>query len=111
MVGMEYIEDLIVNHWNVYIHVFKKHPVFDKLEEEGQNSPFLEELHYGCSYIKFDRDKSNDIVAKHYGSDYGHLHDDHYETVDNREAAREIFFDAERLFLSFKDIEDEKLVV
>ena len=37
-----------------------------------------------------------------------HLHDEHFENCDNENhpAAREIFFDAERLFDSFKESED-----
>ena len=107
--GSEFGKDVVVNHWNVYVHIFKKHPFFEMLNEKGDNYPFLNALHYGCTYTHFDRDKHGTVESKHFGSDYAHLHDEHYAHVSERTDAREIFLDAECLFLDFKEIEDEKI--
>ena len=103
----EFNEEKITNHWNVYLHVFPKHPFFDKFKEQYNNEPFLDTLHYGCTYFKFDRDASGKIMAKHFGSDYQHLHDEHYESVNNPKNAREVFFDAECLYNDFAEAENE----
>ena len=97
--------------WNVYVYVFPEHPFFDKLiENQNNNYPYLEELHYGCTYCNWVYDVSGKVKVKQYGSDYAHLHDEHFEDCDNENhpAAREIFFDAKRLYDSFKEAENKK---
>lgn len=102
--------------WNVYVYVFPKHPSFDKLTDsispllgDDENYEILDSLHYGCTYCHWGYDKDGKVISKQYGSDYAHLHDDHFEGCDSKDHpyAREIFFDAERLYDSF--ISDVKI--
>lgn len=103
-----YHSDKLSHRWNVYVYVFPNHPFFEKLvENQNNNHPFLEELHYGCTYCDWSRAEDGSVKVKKYGSDYMHLHDEHFEDCDSEKhpAAREIFFDAERLFDSYKESE------
>lgn len=110
--GDEFIVDKEqkTHRWNVYVYVFKNHTFFDKLvENQNDNYPFLNTLHYGCTFCNWSRDEEGNVISKQYGSDYMHLHDDHFENCDSKEHhhAREIFFDAECLFDYFKDANSE----
>lgn len=104
-------KNALSHKWNVYVYISPEHPFFDKMKESiSDNYPFLEELHYGCTYCYWYRDENGSVTMKKYGSDYIHLNDDHFEDCDSEDHpyAREIFFDAERLFDSFKEAEDCK---
>lgn len=110
-IDMAIDRNALSHKWNVYIYIFPNHPFFDKMNETlNGNYPFLQEFHYGCTYCYWERDSDGKITVKKYGSDYAHLHDEHFEDCDsdNHPYAREIFFDAERLYDSFKESEDYK---
>ena len=80
-----YDEPIVANQFNVYAYIFKKHPLFDKIDENGQmyQDVFnLMPLHCGPSYFKVHRDEKNEVVSYQVGSDYHHLYDE-YEWCNN----------------------------
>jgi hypothetical protein len=90
-------------HWNVYVHIFPKHPIFgmvinEKIFNYGINIP----LHRGSSYHKWDYDSSGAVIAKHIGCDYQHLHDERFGTYKTKEQAWEVFRDADELIEFFE---------
>jgi len=106
----EYNKEIRTHNWNVYIYVFPEHPFFDSLSyDPGDNYPTLEALHYGATFREWTYDEENKLNCKKYGSDYCHMNDERFERCDseNHPAAREIFFDAERLFDTFREAEKD----
>lgn len=90
-------------HWNVYVHIFPKHPVFDmvvkdELFDYGADLP----LHWGSSYHKWDYDASGTVIAKHIGCDYQHCDDDQFGKYKTKEQAWEVFRDADELIEFFE---------
>ena len=90
-------------HWNIYVNIFPKHPLFDKVVKEelfdyGIDLP----LHWGSSYHKWDYDASGNVVAKRIGCDYQHCDDDRFGKYKTKEQAWEVFRDADELIEFFE---------
>ena len=90
----------ILNHvWNLYVYIYEKHPLFNKLE----NTKFLLTdfpcMPGGVTYVKWHGDHDSDIIhCKQYGNDYSHIWNcgsDHWATIDD---AYEVFTDATEVF-------------
>ena len=69
-------------HWNVYAHIYDKHPLFDNPENAVETLPF----HCGATYdkiittepaqgIKYDWQRINKTLK--IGSDYAHIYDNY----------------------------------
>jgi len=103
--------DLLSHKWNVYVIVKKLHPMFTKLTEEDTcySHYSLDDLHWGSTFCKWERDSEGRVLTRKYGSDYMHLDDD-YEDCDGEDhwKAREIFGDAKRLFNTFIKLKEER---
>lgn len=108
------------HHWNVYAYVYPKHRIFPTLCDEAARSnvescfPF----HYGSTYCKPNFNEKKEITSWKIGSDYDHLHDDHFSFQSTKEAAFVQFLDAENLFDWLEnqneleaEINSEKIVV
>lgn len=81
--------------WAIYLHVFKRHPLFDQLVRDGRRGDLVQSmpLHWGESYWRHVKDDDGETIT--VGCDYHHLHDTHY-TFDE---SPEVFMrDADALY-------------
>ena len=88
------------NCWCVYGIVYKKHPIFERLNIDlcYYQCPEIGKmpLRGGCTYfqkIKTWRD-GEECVSYKIGCDYSHLHDDRFAKMKTKDGAREVFDDA-----------------
>lgn len=98
--------------WNVYAHITKEHPLFDKLNAALGNRELLygavDDLpfHGGVTWYERERvpvshwklEQRDTVCGVCIGSDYAHLHDDRFSHYATRDDAREVFEDADALF-------------
>jgi hypothetical protein len=80
----DFDKEFIGNFWNVYAHIFPKHPIFEELKNDEL---FLDHgitgyFHCGLSYHKWIADKNGEVEVKRLGSDYMHLHDNYKRVSD-----------------------------
>ena len=85
-------------NWNVYCYIFPKHKLFDIPLTESMSDCPVNNLHCGCTLARWNKDASNEVMSKQYGSDYSHILDDGMERVKDPGYARNVFNDAEDLF-------------
>jgi hypothetical protein len=63
--------------WNYYCYIYPKHSLFEKLNEENMfGGSIIENLHHGCTFCQWARDKELKITSKKYGCDYEHIWDE-----------------------------------
>jgi hypothetical protein len=100
------------NRWCVYAYIYPSHPYFKEFKGPSLWQPATEAmpLHHGCSYLKYHLSdagsgsstgtggNSNNIASVQVGCDYNHLHDEHFTHAATKEAAHQVFHDAEFLF-------------
>ena len=94
------------NHWNVYAYIYPKHPLFNKIVSDslfnyGVDLP----LHWGSSYHSWIYNANGEVLYKKIGSDYQHLHDEHFGKCKTKEDAWEIFEDSAELIEMLKNKE------
>lgn len=99
----ELLDSIPEYHWNIYVHILPKHPLFDRvvkaeLFDYGIDIP----LRWGSSYHKWDYDSSGAVIAKHIGCDYQHCGDGRFGNYKTREQAWEVFQDADELIEFFE---------
>ena len=86
--------------WNVYALIYPKHRLWDSFEGPNMFQPATSALplHCGPSYLKYNIGEDGKIESLQVGSDYRHLGDERFSHYKTREAAWEVFRDAEELF-------------
>ena len=97
-----FIESVPEYHWNVYVHIFPKHRLFNKVEKEelfdyGIDIP----LHMGTTYNNWKYSEKGEIISKTIGCDYQHYDDDRFGKYSTKQDAWEVFGDAEELIEFF----------
>lgn len=98
------------NHWNYYCYIYPNHPLFEKLvDEEMQGGSIIDNLHNGCTYCEWNRNKEGKVTCKKYGCDYEHIWDDYEEMhkLITPDDAYMVFNDAERLFDELSQTKNE----
>lgn len=100
--SFEYIENgcegekTFDNCWNVYAYIYPDHLMFEELLN---NKLILNEyLHGGQTFYRKHYDDEHNITSIQIGSDYLHLHDSYFRTLETEQDARDVFCDAEKLF-------------
>ena len=90
------------HHWNVYAYIYPKHPhfaKFDGTEKMWQDAASALPLHAGPSFCRIHVDhKTGAYCSYQVGSDYSHLHDDHFSHYATPNEAYKVFEDADHLF-------------
>jgi hypothetical protein len=90
-------------HWNVYVHIFPEHPLFNLVVKEDLYDYGIDlPLHCGSSYHRWDYDASGAVIAKHIGSDYMHYCDARFGKYKTKEEAWKVFQDADELIEFFE---------
>jgi len=86
--------------WNVYAIIYPKHRLFDSFEGPDMFQPAAEALplHCGPTFLEYRIGQDGKVSSLQVGSDYHHLGDEHLSHCKTREAAWEVFQDAEELF-------------
>jgi len=94
------------NRWNVYAYIYPKHPHFSKFVGDSifQDATRVLELHCGSSFCHGHAVPGKDVHCWQVGSDYHHLHDDHFTRISTKEDAYEVFYDAELLFTQLNNM-------
>ena len=92
----------IKNHWNVYLKLFKKHPLFGKLDfshDVYYNQPLIGGLdfHSGITFMEWLYDVEGNPIRCTLGSDYGHIYDN-MEDIATEKDAWNVFRDADSLY-------------
>ena len=93
--------------WNYYCYISPKHPLFDRLEEDMCNVP-INNLHCGCTDVKWFRDENGFVTCKRYGCDYGHIWDDHFNLHDSKYKKSVVHGEAEELFQELSNYNIQK---
>lgn len=85
--------------WNVYAYIYPKHRLWDSFEGPNMFQPAASALplHCGPTFLKYNTEIGK-IESLQVGSDYRHLGDERFTNYETREAAWEVFRDAEELF-------------
>ena len=86
--------------WNVYAYIYPKHRLWDSFEgpDMFQPAPSSLPLHCGPTFLEYHTGQGGKVSSLQVGSDYRHLGDEHLSHCKTREAAWEVFQDAEELF-------------
>ena len=85
--------------WNVYAFIYPKHRLWDSFEGTYMFQPAASALplHCGPTLLKYNNE-NGEVASVQVGADYRHLGDERFSHYETREAAREVFRDAEELF-------------
>ena len=85
--------------WNVYAYIYPKHRLWDGFEGPDMFQPAASALpvHCGPTLLKYNNE-NGEVASVQVGADYRHLGDERFSHYKTREAAREVFRDAEELF-------------
>jgi len=83
--------------WNVYCYIYPKHKLFGVPKDEGMGDCPINNLHCGCTFVRWHRDK-DEVISKQYGSDYSHIWDEAMDKIKDPGDAYNVFNDAEDLF-------------
>lgn len=86
--------------WNVYAYIYPKHRLFDSFEGPDMFQPAASALplHCGPTFLRYNIGQDGQVASVQVGADYRHLGDERFSHYETREAAREVFRDAEELF-------------
>lgn len=105
----DYFDKTESNIWTLYCYVYKSHPLFDTLEDEGFDGGNIFDFHGGCTYSQWYRNADGEVETKKYGCDYNHYGDEHFNKYSTPDRVLEIFADASRLIdqLSNKNTEEK----
>lgn len=92
----------IKNHWNVYLNLYKKHPLFQRLDPSHDiyyDQPLIGGLdfHGGITFMEWLYDVKGNPTRCKLGSDYGHLYDQ-MEDISTEKDAWNVFRDANSLY-------------
>ena len=86
--------------WNVYAHIYPKHRRWDSFEGPDMFQPAASALplHCGPSFLQYNIGEAGKVESLQVGSDYYYLGDERFSHYKTREAAWEVFRDAEEFF-------------
>ena len=86
--------------WNVYAYIYQNHRLFDSFKGSDMFQPASSALplHYGPTFLEYNSNENGGIAYVRVGSDYRHQGDERFTNCKTREAAWEVFQDAEELF-------------
>lgn len=105
-----YIEDKIINHWNVYAYIYPEHPYFNVIKESSIHYfPYdeIDVLHKGCTFFQKHFSEKFELTSIQFGSDYGHLYDERFEDYETEDDAKEVFNDAKNLHKNLTELGNE----
>ena len=88
------------HRWCVYAYIYPSHPYFKEFSGTNIWQPATEPmpLHGGCTYLYYHRNHDGTITSIQVGCDYNHLGDEYFTHAATKEAAHQVFKDAESLF-------------
>ncbi len=86
--------------WNVYAFIYPNHWLWDSFEGPDMFQPAANDLplHCGPTFLEYSIGQDGKVSSLEVGSDYHHLGDERFSHYETREAAWEVFQDAEELF-------------
>ncbi len=95
------------HRWCVYAYIYPKHPHFQNFEGPymWQEAASCMPLHGGPSLLNYPMSEGK-IMSVKVGADYNHLHDCGYTHCADRDAAYQVFDDADELFDWLKNMEE-----
>lgn len=89
------------NHWNVYVYLYPKHPMFAAFSAADVDTYEITRdmpLHGGQTYFERHFNEAAEVTSVQVGCDYGHYGDEMYSQFATKDDARLVFSDAEDLF-------------
>lgn len=96
------------NRWCVYAYIYPKHPHFAAFSGSSifQDAGAQLHFHRGPSYLEYPMYEGK-VTSVKVGADYHHLHDERFTHYVTAADAREVFDDAEELFLQLQTRVDQ----
>ncbi len=109
-VFFEGVKDVIPSKhgWFIYVYIFETHPMFTRFDDDDSNINCAHalEFHGGCTFRQHIHRAGKKVGIK-VGCDYRHYGDEYYEDLSCKEEAGSVFYDADVIFNTLKDMQDD----
>lgn len=91
------------HRWSVYAYIYPKHPHFAAFSGPAMYQDAASQLffHGGPSFLEYPMYEGK-VTSVKVGADYHHLHDERFTHYATAADAREVFEDADELFLQLQ---------